>query len=115
MKLEKIVGAICASCSFSCFKDGCPRGEWAGVSSVFAPLSQAGADKACPLLSFPAKKPKGSSPSVAVTDTWKVCSECQYSNGQEIPMENYLAHCLDCMCASARERLEETAAEAAIS
>ena len=115
---KKMVGNICMECSFSCFKAGCPRGDWNKTS--YPADRKYGKDEKCPVLQFEAEKPEkkrsvlGRSP-VTVQVLNEMCSSCQFSEtkGDTVSLEKcFEAHCMDCICNQMREGILEMEAEA---
>ncbi len=113
MKVEDVVATICSAC-ISCYKDSCGRGSWGSGEVVKIP--QLGKDTVCPLAALPANESsKKSFRDVSPADVREVCASCRYGITGLISQEDFYAHCLDCPCLSAREAIEEAAAEALVS
>ena len=115
---KKLVGHICAGCTFSPFKKGCPRGDW-NKADAFAPVSKYGKDKKCPVMQFEAEKPEKKRSFLERSPITRqgllgICAECQFSEvrGDTISFENcFEEHCMDCICSQMMESLEEAEAE----
>lgn len=115
-QVEKTVSELCShECTFSCFKADCPRGAWHTPKYPVAPTSKSGTGTECPLLQFEAEQlpeieafnPLMYRMSVNALD--KVCMQCKVNSDDT---NEYLAHCLDCLCAMTRDCIEESLAEA---
>lgn len=113
--IEKTIGKICASCSFSCFKEKCKRKNWQEKNFLLVP--KIGKDKECPMLQFKAIKPKKEDYGIfedlpiSVKETIEICGKCKYV-GESDTLDGLVAHCLDCPNHQIREVHEETMAEA---
>ena len=118
VKIEKIVGRICSSCIFSCYKENCERKNW--QEKTYPPIPKVGKDTECPMLQFEAIKPTKADYntlgdlSITVKETLAVCQKCKYV-GESDSLDGFADHCCDCLNNQIKESLEEAMVEACIS